>query len=1047
MNLSLCKIRVVLATLFTILVIVGCSNKVNTWGSRQYHMATTRWNVYFNGKESLRMGEELIAQNHKENFDRLLPIYFENNIDARNTAEANMERSVGKAVKAIELHSITAKPKRKRGKRESEKYREFRRKKEYNNMIDESYLLLGKAQFYRREYYSMERTFRYLLREYRGFDVYYEAAIWYARGLAEQDKYFRALRTIEDVMKEPEFPKELENMARAAKADMFIRRGAYKDAIEELEYLTKHTRKKEKQTRYYYLLAQLYTMQGEISKAQATFSDLIDTHPEYDYAFHAKLSKALLYEELGIKDGNKKVFSELRSLLRDGRNSEYLDQVYFTMGYLFEQEGKLAAAEENYLLSLEASVGNTKQKAQTLLALGDYYFDKKKDYANAQKRYSEAAGIITEDYPNYEEISTRLESLTLLAENLRTVADQDSLRHIASMPKLEMERYIQNLLLEDHKSSNKKTRKERKLYQAKLRTIDRPIGEWYFYNPLAVEQGKRAFQKEWGAIVLTDNWRSRKEPELLRGTEETKEQNEEEVRLATFEDYVKNLPLTEEQRKKSEDKSIDALYDVGVIYEDELEDYIEAIRAFEQVLEREPENQEKILRTNYHLFLLNSLLDNNEKASYYKNIVINKFPESAYAKVLQDPAYYAKLEQKGKDAEILYEKAYLAYDKKDFEQVKQLTDRGIDEFRETAAFQRFVFLNAMAKGYTESSDVFKDALLAVKKIVIDKRIAEATDKMLSQLAQGVKPNQEQGKIKRDWKAEDFEESVNHEIKESRELKAIEKIEIPKNYKMEENVPHFFAMVLPRDIKAGIEKSIEHFNEDRYAKKNLRVRRRNFSLNTDIILVEALANRSEALAYFGQIVIKQKDFMKGINEVDYDNFIITERNLLKLTADRKLTPYLDFYSYFYLGEGQKETQEEEVENPKSKIEEQQVAIENLQPTVSFAYDAKEEHHFVLIVPSKGVDVNYLWTALHHFDEKYRVKKEKLGRKRMLIVEKIGDKEKAMEYIKNIVQIDYIYNNLKDVEYRNFIISNDNLELLRSTKATDNYIQFFKDNYLK
>lgn len=1046
MSLNSYKIKVVVITLFVALG-VGCSNKVNTWSSRQYHMATTRWNVYFNGKESLRIGEELIAQNHKENFDELLPVYFENNIEARNTAEANMERSVGKAVKAIELHSITAKPKRRRGKRESEKYREFRRKKEYNNMIDEAYLLLGKAQFYRREYYSMERTFRYILREYRGFDVYYEGAIWYARGLAEQNKYFRALRTIEDVMKEPEFPAKLENMARTAKADMLIRRGAYKLAIDELEYLTKHTKKKEGQTRYYYLLAQLYTMQGEIAKAQATFSDLVDTHPEYDYVFQAKMSRALLYGEFGIQDGNKKVFSELRSLLRDGRNKEYLDQVYFTMGHLYEQEGNMDKAEKNYLLSLESNTGNNKQKAQTLLALGDYYFDHKKDYTNAQARYSEASAIITEDYPDYEEISTRLESLTLLAENLKTVEVQDSLRRIASMPKLEMEQYIQNLLLEEHKSFDKKTRRERKLHQAKLKTIDRPIGEWYFYNPLAVEQGKRAFRKEWGAIALTDNWRSRKEPEPLSISEETKQQKAEEEKRTTFEDYMKDLPLTPEQMEASKEKSINALYDAGVIYEDEVEDYGEAIRAFEQVLEREPENQEKILRANYHLFLLNSLLDNDVKASFYKQVVINEFPESAYARVLQDPAYYAKLEQKGKDAELLYQKAFEAYSRQDFEQTKELTTKGINEFRDVAVYQRFVFLNAMAKGYTESPDAFKEALQEVKKVVTDRKIAEATDKMLAQLAKGIVPNREQGEVKRDWKAEDFEKSITKQIKESKKHRDTEKIEIPKSYKMEEDVPHFFAMVLPRDIKAGIEKSIERFNSEQYSAKNLRVRRRNFSLNTDIILVESLPNRNEALSYFGQMVIRQKEFMKGVNEVDYDNFIITERNLLKLTADRKLTPYLDFYSYFYLGEGQKEIPETEEQKPRTKIEEQEVATENLQPTVNFVYDTKKVHSFVLVVPSKGVDINYLWTALHHFDENYRVKKGKLGKQRMLVVEGIGDKEKAMEYIKKVVQTDYIYNNLKDVEYRNFIISTENLELLRSTKAIDNYIQFFKDNYLK
>lgn len=104
--------RNIFTAIFVILLLTfisSCSNRVNTWASRQYHMATTRWNVYFNGKESLKKGQELIAQNHQENFDKLLPIYFENDIQARESASAPMERAVNKAVKAIELHSITVK--------------------------------------------------------------------------------------------------------------------------------------------------------------------------------------------------------------------------------------------------------------------------------------------------------------------------------------------------------------------------------------------------------------------------------------------------------------------------------------------------------------------------------------------------------------------------------------------------------------------------------------------------------------------------------------------------------------------------------------------------------------------------------------------------------------------------------------------------------------------------------------------------------------------------------------------------------------------------
>ncbi len=59
-----------------------------------------------------------------------------------------------------------------------------------------------------------------------------------------------------------------------------------------------------------------------------------------------------------------------------------------------------------------------------------------------------------------------------------------------------------------------------------------------------------------------------------------------------------------------------------------------------------------------------------------------------------------------------------------------------------------------------------------------------------------------------------------------------------------------------------------------------IRRRNFSLNTDMIIVEAFSGKEEAMMYLTKMIAAQKDFLKAINEVDYTNLIISENNLKK-----------------------------------------------------------------------------------------------------------------------------------------------------------------------
>ncbi|PID89350.1 MAG: hypothetical protein CSB01_02450, partial [Bacteroidia bacterium] len=402
-----------------------------------------------------------------------------------------------------------------------------------------------------------------------------------------------------------------------------------------------------------------------------------------------------------------------------------------------------------------------------------------------------------------------------------------------------------------------------------------------------------------------------------------------------------------------------------------------------------------------------------------------------------------------KDAEALYQKAYAAYADYNFNEAKSLTAQGMQEYKGYTTYQRFAFLNAMTKAYTESPEVFKTALQEVNDVATDKKILAATQNLMGRLEEGKMPVRNPRKIERTYTAADFEKPKIQD--EPTEKNKTERLEIPKEYKMEAEAKHYVALILPRDLRSNIVKAIEDFNAKKFPTERLRVNRRNFSLNTDIILITSFVGKDDAKRYFGQFILAEKEFLKEINEVDYTNLIISERNLRKLTADRDALPYLDFYAYNYFGENvEKKEEKEEEEKPQPKKEvslEQKVETKNLEPSVNFNPNLGESHNFVLVLPSKGVDVNYLWTALHHFDKKYRVKKEKLGGKRMLVVEGIGSKAEAMEYLKKVVQVDYVYANLKDVDYRNFVITDANLSILRSTQAVDNYVAFFKDNYLK
>ena len=108
----------------------SCSTKKKTWFHRTYHNTTAKYNGYFNGKESLKIGLRKI-QEHKDDYTQILPIYPTGDLKGLKKTHSHMDKAIRKASIVIQKHSIKIKG------------------KEYCKWIDDNYLLLGMAIFIR----------------------------------------------------------------------------------------------------------------------------------------------------------------------------------------------------------------------------------------------------------------------------------------------------------------------------------------------------------------------------------------------------------------------------------------------------------------------------------------------------------------------------------------------------------------------------------------------------------------------------------------------------------------------------------------------------------------------------------------------------------------------------------------------------------------------------------------------------------------------------------------------------------------------------------
>ena len=731
-------------------VLCGCSVKRNNFFSRNYHQLTTRYNVYFNGDQALKSGIKHMENRHREDYTHLLPVFVSNDEQTRSICSSDMDYAIEKAAKAIDKHSITAKPRRRKNK-DSKNYQTFRKKKEFNNQLDKCYLLLGKAYFYKKKYTMANNTFRFIQRQYAEDEALMtEVSIWLFRSLTEMGRYEEAAR-IMDRLDGSTLKRKQREMVAAARTDFYVRQGMYEQAIPEAERLVRTCKSIKRKPRYNFLLSQLYVKENQDGAAKLALKKATRFNFNYEMVFNARIGMASAYQE-----GDAAVEKKLKKMLRDSRNEEFQDRIYYALANIENKRGNEEGAAGLYWKSVHASVDNDNQQALSFVKLGDYYF-KNKAYVQAQSCYDSCLLVMDSRYEDYEKLKSLLTDLTELVTNLRIIQTQDSLQRIAVLPEEERNRLIDDKITAIKEQEN--TRKEQERREQAERNFYRRNdmlsrgdafsqgnsgGDWYFYNPVTIALGKNDFKRKWGRRKLEDNWRRRNKASIGLADETGEELaemtgGEREVKdVKSREYYLQDLPLTPEMLQASEKQIEEAYYKAGEIYLYRLNDPEKALECFDAYIQRFKNTAN--LPMVYYLASTTALKAGKAaEAERYKTELTALFPESDFARGLQDPNYFRQVEDVLKVVEKKYQEAYRYYQKVYYHEAAQICDRILKAYPDNKLKSNVLFLKAMCVVNTGSPQEAKNALEEVIAARPGKEILQVTSDILASLAVGEKP--------------------------------------------------------------------------------------------------------------------------------------------------------------------------------------------------------------------------------------------------------------------------------------------------------------------
>lgn len=858
------------------LVLLGCSRTKDTFTSRVYHQVLSQFNPLFNGEQALLKGEESMRQQHVDNFDEILPVFRYGNENTTSAIKPSMDRAVEKATKVIREHSMMI--------RDDQK----------NDHIDDAYMLIGQARFYKREYIEALETFNYVIQEFPKSEVADKAKLWAAKTETQMGNYLSAKTKFEKIYRSEDLDREEQALAFASFAQLHIDQGNKTAAYQLLQQAVQKSRSKQQKVRWLFIMAQLQSALGNNYEASQLFGRVIKKGPPYDLLFNAQLKRARNYDT-DLQDPED-VLDDLRDMLADGKNYDNRDQIYYVMAEVAEKIDDEAAMEEYLRKSIRVSTINSNQKALSYLKLAETNFDNKM-YPTAASYYDSAFTAIDNKHPRFDEVKKKKESLQGLVDNLQIIDTQDSLQALGQLTEKQLQRKMEEL------KERQKEREESALDDpffnqggngqtlAQGATGAVQGGKWYFYNVSLRASGVRDFTNRWGSRQLEDNWR-RKEKSASNNFEETASGDDgaedagalenlagEESAAAGGENEVLKffgkIPRTEAELAESDHKIQEANLAIGIIYKDQLKDPDAAEQQLEDLLKRYPDMKERG-RVWYMLYRINVAVNDEKGAEHYKSLILQNLPQSEYAALLQgknmdqDESSYSK---------NFYTKTYRNFSEGEYRRSLSMSDSGLTAYGGTPQGPQFMIVKAFSQGKLGRSEKMAETLNALVTQYPGTEQSKEAQRVLSYL----NPQEPEG---------------GEQANASQQLG-----EAPKEggkYKASEREEHKYVLVVPnkRGMVNNVTVALTDFNTKFFKNMNLNTKMIYLNPDEQMVLVSGLPNKERAKQYMmilGQQRILEKEMGKGAEE---KHFVISNSNFTSFYRDKDFEGYQTYFNNNY-----------------------------------------------------------------------------------------------------------------------------------------------------
>lgn len=836
----------------------ACSSDQNTVTAAFFHNTTAKYNGHFYAKESAAQVEQTLLKSIDDDPNFILRLFPRlDTITAKGYAKDTNE--------IIKMASISI------------------QRHPNSKWTDDNYLLVGISRLYACDFLNATLTFKYVNTKSKDPHLRHLALIWLVRTYTEKGDFDKAVEAIHYTEAENLSPDEQKRLL-LEKAHYYQVRGDLDNMVKSLSKVDPLLNKHDRRERIYFILGQVYQKLGFSAQAYTYYQKTLSVSKEYEIDFYARLNMAQV-AEINNPQAVQLVRKQFDKMLRDTKNKEFLDKIYYELGWFEQKQGRLKEAIENYKMAVKLKL-NTRIQATSYLRIGQIQFDSLKKYALAKPYYDSAMSILPKDFENYEVIKERQLILDDFVKYSQTISVNDSMLSLAEMDTSE----VRQKILAQQKAKIRKVavvkKKRRTAATAAGGLSNNPLfntaqtgsTDWYFANASAVALGQNEFKRIWGNVTLEDNWRRSGKNSIA--PEETKEAKEEPATAAKTEeapaeetpeqraerettDFINKLPRTEQEKKKLLAEVEDALFKLGDLYFFNLNERDNAIQSLESLLKRFPDSR-LAAETLFKLHRIYTEKD-EEKAKFYAAELQRRFPRSPFARSLINPDYWKEdLRMVAKQKEC-YEAAYNYYLANELHKARAKIDEGL-RIGDSEFLPQLQLLNILLIGRTQKPEVYQKAL--------EEWIQKYPEEKLKSYAETL-------------------------LASSKTLLG----KMPKGkdivYLANPAEAHLFVAAHQESDKLtyAVSTAIEKFNRSHWNKLNLKTSNLGMDDNRILTIVTEFPDGKTAIQYYSQYLQDVKNTIPKSKDKIYI-FVITKSNFDLMFKTKGLDEYLTFFDRTY-----------------------------------------------------------------------------------------------------------------------------------------------------